>query len=137
MLALSRFNKIALKEDGSFTSTVVLSIIVIAVLAIAVIDGSSVFYTYSAVNKGTEEAAVIAGDEYKTYRSNTRASQAAIDHCEEKGLIFIDVVREPELSSNAYSVTCSKDAKTYVFKRLPYLKNLVHQEITSTYYESY
>lgn len=125
------------QEDGSFVSSAILLAIIIAVLAIAVIDGSSVFYTYSAVNNGTEEAAKLALDDYKNNRNYTRAEQVAIDHCQEKGLTFVDVTQVPELGSNSFAITCSKDAKTYVFKRLPYLKNLIHQEITSTAYQSY
>lgn len=123
-------------EDGSFTSTALLLSFVISIMAIAVIDGSSVFYTYRAANEGSDEAARVASEEYKLYRDGVRAEQAAVDRCERKGLVFVEVYKEPLLGSGAYSVTCEKDANTYVFKRLPYLKNLIHQRVTSTSYNS-
>lgn len=136
---MRRFNllkELVQSENGSFTSTAVLLGIIISVMAIAIIDGSSVFYTYRAANEGSEEAARIASEEYKLYRSEGRAEQAAVDRCEKKGLAFVDISKDPLLGSAAYSVTCEKDAETYVFKRLPYLKNLIHQRVTSTTYSS-
>lgn len=124
------------KEDGSFTSTAVLLVMVIAIMATAIIDGSSVFYTYRVANEGSEEAATIATEEYKLYRNEVRAEQAAVDRCEQKGLEFVEIHKEPLLGAGSYSVTCEKDAGTYVFKRLPYLKDLIHQRVTSTSYSS-
>lgn len=125
------------QEDGSFTSTAIVLTILIAIMAIAIIDGSSVYYAYRAANDVTAEAADDASSEFQLYRNEIRAQDAAIEHCEEKDLTFIEVSRDLELSRNAFTVTCEKDAPTYVFKHLPFLKDLTRQQVSSTSYSSY
>lgn len=124
------------REDGSIMSNVVFFGIVLAIIAIVFIDGASVFYAYQAAGDVTEVAAAHATQEWKLYGNLTSAERAASDYCEENGLEVVEVKQARELSNNAFSVTCSKDAKTYVFKHLPWLKDLTHQEVTSVSYSS-
>jgi Flp pilus assembly protein TadG len=118
------------EEGGSFVNTVVFLAVVGIIMAIVIIDGASIFYAFRAANQVTEEAATNASTEYKLYRSESRAEKAAIDHCEEEGLEFVEIVTVPELGTGSYSVTCAVTADTFVFKRLPYFKTLAHQEST-------
>lgn len=123
-------------ESGSFTSTAIFLGIVVAIMAVAVIDGSAVFFAYRSSNQVTLEASELAMEEYKLNRNEYVAQQTAIDHCEDRGLEFIEVKRLPELSSNAFEVTCEKDADTFVFKRLPWFRELIHQRTANTEYRS-
>lgn len=123
-------------EDGSIMSNVVFFGIVFAIIAIAFIDGASVFYAYQAAGDVTEVAAKRATQEWKLYSNLTLAEKAASDYCEENDLEVVEVKQARELSSNAFSVTCAKDADTYAFKHLPRLKDLTHQEVTSVSYSS-
>lgn len=136
MFITRRIRELISNEDGSFLSTAIFLALVIVIMAIAVIDGASVFYAYQSAGEVTKEASRIASDEYKANRNEFRAQEAAIDYCEDKGLEFIEIKRLPELSSNAFEVTCEKDADTYVFKSLPWFRDLTHQRVTTTEYRS-
>ena len=123
--------KLIISEDGSFAGTVVFLVIFFAIIGIAIIDGSSVFYANQAASEVSHEAANLASTEYQLSRSDVRAESAAVDYCEAKGLEFINFqVNLPP--GHSYTVTCAKDAKTYVFKYLPYFKEIIHQEDTNT-----
>jgi len=110
--------------------------IIIIILAIGLIDGASIFYANQSAGDITKTAAERASENWKLYGSLTIAERSAIDYCEENGLEFVEVKQVRELSSNAFSVTCSKDASTYVFKHLPRLRDITHQEVTSVSYSS-
>lgn len=123
-------------EDGSIMSNVVFFGILIIILAIVFIDGAAVFYAYEATGDATEIAAKRASEEWKLYGNLALAQKAASDYCEENGLAVVEVKRVIDLGGNAFSVTCVKDADTYVFKHLPRLKDMTHQEVTSISYSS-
>lgn len=123
-------------EEGSIMSNVVFFGILIAIIAVAVLDGASVLQANRAVNDSTMIAATKASEEWGLYGNLTRAQNVALDYCEEYGLEAVEVRQVRELSPDAFSVTCAKDAQTYVFKYLPVLKDIIHQEETSVYYSS-
>ncbi len=118
-------------EAGSMMNTVVFLVIVIAIVGIGVIDGSSVFYANQATSETAKESADLARQEYLDSHSDIQAENIAADRCEAKNLTFVAFKVNPG-AEHTYQVTCGKDAKTYVFKYLPFLKNLTHQENTET-----
>jgi len=122
---LSRTRRLCKDEQGSFLTTVIILAIFIAVITVAVIDGASVFYAYRSAGDVSEAAARAAEFEFKQNKNDNRAMQAAVSYCEDKGLTFEDfkVLNQP---FHGYEVSCSADAKTYVFYRLPWLKNMIH-----------
>ncbi|MBE0428719.1 MAG: hypothetical protein IBX61_02475 [Thermoleophilia bacterium] len=110
--------------------------IIIAVMAVTIIDGTAVYYAYKAATEVTKEAAGSARQEYRLHRNEFRSGQVAVDHCEGKGLEFIEVRKLPELSGDAFEVTCGADAETIAFKHLPWLNGLVHQRVSSSDFSS-
>jgi len=124
-------HRIATDETGSFMSTAVFLAIVVAIIGICIIDGSSVFYANQAAAEGAQEGANLAQVEYRMSHSDARAETAAADYCESKDLEFIEfkVLRE---QGHTFSVTCGKQATTYTFKYIPFLKELIPQESKKT-----
>ncbi|MCL4474305.1 MAG: hypothetical protein M1455_10300 [Actinobacteria bacterium] len=118
-------------EEGSFVSTFVFLAIVVAIIAVAVIDGTSCLYAKNAADDVTQEAANLAFDDYQMYRNDAHAENIAAAHCEEKDLQFVDF-RVNRFQGHTFDVTCAKDAKTYAFKHIPILKELIHQQETRT-----
>lgn len=123
-------------ESGTFLVTAIVLAIIVAIVAIGIIDGASVFYAYEASKDISEEAAKAATDELKLSHNETRAAQVAVDYCESRDLEFIEIVRRPDLGGVAFQVTCEKDASTYVFKSLPWFKDMVNQRNSGTAYRS-
>jgi Flp pilus assembly protein TadG len=123
--------KLAADETGSFMSTAVFLAVVIGILAVLVIDGSSVFYANQAAADGAQEAANLATVEYRTSHNDGRAEIAAADYCEAKDLEFIDF-RVNREAGHTFDVICGKQATTYVFKYIPVLKELIPQESRKT-----
>jgi len=101
--------------------------LVIAVMGIIVIDGLSIFSTYQLVDETTEDAAKQAKYEYDTKKSDIAAENSAADICEENGLIFEEFDIRYDFG-HTYKVTCTKEADTYVFKHIPWLKDFTIQE---------
>ena len=118
-------------EDGSFLSTAVFLGIIVAIIAVAVVDGTSCLYAKNAADDITQEAADAAFNDYQIYSNDARAENVAADRCEEKGLTFVSF-RVNRFEGHTFDVTCSKDAKTYAFKYIPVLKELIHQQETRT-----
>ncbi|MHB8859410.1 MAG: hypothetical protein ACYC6Z_08020 [Thermoleophilia bacterium] len=118
-------------EEGSFVSTFVFLAIVVAIIAVAVIDGTSCLYAKNAADDVTQEAADMAFDDYQMYKSDVHAGNVAAAHCEEKDLQFVNF-QVNRFQGHTFDVTCAKDAKTYAFKHIPIFKELVHQQETKT-----
>ncbi|MHB1361492.1 MAG: hypothetical protein ACYCW5_02690 [Thermoleophilia bacterium] len=118
-------------EEGSFVNTVVFLAIVVAIIAVAVIDGTSCLYAKNAADGVTQEAANLAFDDYQIYSNENHAGTVAADHCQEKGLQFVSF-QVNRFEGHTFDVTCAKDAKTYAFKHIPIFKELVHQQETKT-----
>jgi Flp pilus assembly protein TadG len=114
-------------ENGSFLSTAIFLGVVFAIMAVGIIDGLSVFNAYRTAGNVSEDAARAGIFEYKLNHNDLRAQEVAVKFCEDKGLEFVDFQVHRE-QVHAYEVKCSTDAMTYVFKSLPWFKNLIHQE---------
>lgn len=114
-------------EDGRLMSNLIFFGALFAIIGIIVIDGTSVFHTYQSVDDITIDAARQAKYEYDTNKDDIKAENAAADACEEKGLEF-EVFEIRYDFGHTYKIVCSKDAKTYVFKYIPYVKDVTHQE---------
>lgn len=114
-------------EKGSITGNIIFFGIIFLIMGIIVIDGLSIFSTYQLVDETTEEAGRKAKFEYETNKSDVAAENAAADHCEAKGLVFQEFVIRYDFG-HTYKVVCSKEADTYVFKYIPWVKDLTHQE---------
>ena len=125
------FRELLINEDGGFLSNAIFIAIVIAVIAVAVLDGTSCLYAKNAADDVTQEAANMAFDDYQMYNNDVHAENVAASHCEEKGLTFNNFTIN-RFEGHTFDVTCSKDAKTYAFKHIPVLKELIHQQETKT-----
>lgn len=119
-------NKLA-GEAGSLTGNLIFFGIIVLIIGITVIDGLSVFSTYQLVDETTREAGRKAKYEYETDKNDVAAENAAADHCEAKGLVFQEFVIRYDYG-HTYKIVCSKEAHTYVFKHIPWIKDLAHQE---------
>jgi len=124
-------NRFLREENGSFMSTAVFLAIIAVIVAIAVIDGGRCLNANRAAANAAQGAAEAAFKDYETYSNVPHAENAAADYCESHGADFIDI-RPNTFEASTFDVTCGKDADTYVFKRLPILDQLVHQEETKT-----
>jgi Flp pilus assembly protein TadG len=118
-------------ERGGILGTLIFLGIVIAIMAIVVVDGTSVYYTYRSASEVTSEAAEIAANTYSNTRDEALASLAAEAYCIEEGYEFISFQVNREVG-NLYEVTCGTQADTYVFKHLPYMKDMVDQQSTNS-----
>lgn len=131
MRLTSPFRNLATGENGSFMSNVIFLAVVVAIIAVTVIDGTSVFYANQSAAEGAQEAANLALVEYRTSHSEGRAEIAAGEYCESKDLEFIDF-RINRDEGSTFDVTCGMEAKTYAFKYIPVLKELIPQESRKT-----
>lgn len=118
-------------ERGGILGTLIFLGVVIAIMAIVVVDGTSIYYTYSTASDVTKEAAEAAADNYSNTRNEARAGLAAEAYCVQEGIDFIKFEVNRELG-NLFEVTCGDEADTYVFHRLPWLKDMVYQEATNS-----
>ena len=111
--------------------TLIFLVVVIAIMAVVVIDGISIYKSYSAVSTATRDAAEEAAATYKETVNETRAAIAAESYCVNEGFEFVrfDVNRE---MGNLFEVTCATEADTYVFQYVPYLKDVIRQESTNS-----
>lgn len=123
-------------EGGSFLVTGIFLAVIFAIMAILIIDGAAVFQAYESSKDVSEAAAIAATDDYKLSRNIGQAEQVAADYCESRDLVFIEVEPRPDLGGNAFSVTCERSARTYVFKKLPWFKDMVIQRNIGTSYRS-
>lgn len=126
MRIITTMKEIGKREDGEFIGTAIILAVVFAVMAVIVIDGASVYYTWQSANDVTEQAARLASFEYNETRNDVQAENRAADYCEENGMVFLEF--SINRYEHAYNIACSKDADTIVFKYLPVLKDLIHQE---------
>ena len=131
MRFIASIRNLAGDDSGSFMSTAVFLALVIAIIAVIVIDGSSVFYANQAAAEGAQEAANLASVEYKNSHSVARAEAAAADYCEAKELQFLEFRINRDRGST-FDVTCGKEATTYAFKYIPVLKEMIPQESRKT-----
>lgn len=118
------------EEDGGFLANVIFIVVVIAVVAVIFLDSASVYSAYARAGEAADESARLAYIEYEDSRNLYLAEVIAQQYCEDSGLQFVafeDLTRE----GLDFSVTCGSDADTIVFRYLPALKDLTHQEVTS------
>ncbi|RJQ44534.1 MAG: hypothetical protein C4534_06370 [Gaiellales bacterium] len=118
------------EERGGIMGTLVFLAVVVFIMAIVVIDGISIYKSYSTVHNATKEAAEEAAQTYKETRNETRAALAAEDYCINEGFEFVEFNVNREMG-NLFEVTCATEADTYAFKYLPWLKDMVRQESTN------
>lgn len=126
MRIVTTLKEIGKSEGGGSLGTVIILAVIFAVVAVIFIDGASVYYTWQSTNDVTEQAARLAAFEYNETRSDVVAENTAADYCKENGMVFLEFSINPY--GHTYSIACSRDAKTYVFKYLPVFKDLIHQE---------
>ena len=126
MRILGSLRELRDNEDGSFLVNAIILGIAIAIIAVFVIDGASVYYTWQSANEVTTEAAREAAFVYQDTGSDARAERAAIDVCEENGMEII--LFRMNRNGHTYDVSCAKDADTIVYKHIPVFSDLVHQE---------
>ncbi|MHB9111774.1 MAG: hypothetical protein ACYC4D_03990 [Thermoleophilia bacterium] len=131
MRLTASLRRLAGDQNGSFMSNAVFFAVVIAIIAVIVIDGSSVFYANQAAAEGAQEAANLAMVEYRNSQSEGRAETAAADYCNAKELEFLEFRINRDRGST-FDVTCGKEATTYAFKYIPVLKDLIPQESRKT-----
>jgi len=123
--------KFITNESGSFISSLIWVVVIVGILGLLVVDGTKVFLFAATTSDATQEAANMASRDFEINHSNIQAENVAADYCESKGLAFMkfDVFRGV---GQSYTVTCGGDAKTFIFKYLPVLKNQLHHESTAT-----
>ncbi|MHB0915888.1 MAG: hypothetical protein ACYC5A_00990 [Thermoleophilia bacterium] len=121
----------AFDERGSIMGSLIFLGVVILIMAIVVIDGVSVYYSFRDASNTTREAAELAAETYKETRDDNQAARAAEAYCREKGLDYIDFGINRDFG-NLFEVTCGTEADTYAFKHIPYLKELVYQQSTNS-----
>ncbi|MHB0867786.1 MAG: TadE/TadG family type IV pilus assembly protein [Thermoleophilia bacterium] len=129
-------SRLVRNEGGSFLVTGIFLAVIFAIMAILIIDGASVFQAYESSKDVSEAAAIAATDDYKLSHNLRQAEQVAADYCESRDLVFIEVEPRQDLGGNAFSATCEQSARTYVFKKLPWFKDMVIQRNTGTSYRS-
>lgn len=118
------------EEGGGFLVNVIFIGTIVAIIAVLFIDGTAVYSTYARVGEVTNEAARQADLEYRDSHNPQLAEMVATEHCEDNGMEFVEFDVLPE-SGFVFTVTCASEADTLVFKHLPFLKDLIHQEVSA------
>lgn len=116
------------KEDGVSMGTAVIIVAILAIASILFLDGTSVYQAYQSAGEVSLEAAREASLEYKTYRSDIRAENAAAAYCEDNDMDFLEFEVLYRDMWHPYRVACGRSANTIVFKYLPFLKDLTYQK---------
>ncbi len=122
-------SRLVREEDGGLMGNLIFLVIVIAVIALLVVDSLSVVSAYQLVDETTTEAAQKARFEYESYKDDVRAENAAADTCEAKDLVFEEFEIRYDFG-RTYKIPCSREAQTLVFKYIPYLRDLTYQQKT-------
>ena len=122
-------------EEGSFLVKIAVLAVIVAVVALMITDGMAVYYCYRNTNSLTQDAAGAAELDWQQHKNDNTARDVAASYCQSHGLVFDDfqVLTQPE---HGYQVTCSSDATTRVFYRLPWFKNRIHQVGTASAFDS-
>jgi len=124
-------NRLLREEDGSFLSTAVFLAIIAAIIVIAVIDGGRCLSAKHEAADAAQGAAEAAFHDFGIYKNLNHAEEVAAEYCESQNTDYISFNKNL-YEGNTFDVTCGKQADTYVFKRIPVLKELIDQEETKT-----
>lgn len=122
-------------EEGGFLVKLAVLAVIAAVAAVMIMDGFAVYYSYRNTKSVAHAAAGAAELDWQQHKNNFTARDAAVNYCRSRGVVFDDfqVLTLPE---HGYQVTCSSDAKTRVYYRLPWFRNLIHQVATGSAFDS-
>ncbi len=127
--------KIIRGQEGACLIKLIILALVVAVIALFVLDGISVLNAYNKAGNVSTGAARAAESEWKLNQSDSQARDAAAGYCQQNGLAFEDfqVLDKP---LHGYQVSCPADAQTRIFQRLPWFKNLIHQDNQGSAFDS-
>ncbi len=121
-----RFYRRMANEQGGIVSWLIYAILA-AIVVISIIDSMALLGAYKRSGSVAEEAAQAAMEDFKHTGNQTRAPEVAAQYCEDRGYRFIDFQVQDQIV-RTYVVTCGTDASTYMFYRLPYLKDAIPQQ---------
>lgn len=123
----NRIQQLLHDESGRILGNVIILAILLAVVAVVIFDSVAAFSAYSTVSETTNQAAAKAKEEYDNHKGDIRAENAAADYCEKDGLVFEEFTILYD-NGHTYRIACSKEVDTYVFKYIPWLKELTYQK---------
>lgn len=114
-----------LRSQDGFIREILWVALVIAVVAVVVLDGMAIFSAHQAVGNDTKTAAREARTEYAQSLSLPSAEIAAQQYLSRSGLELVAFSSEKGAEGTAvFTVEAQADAKTYLFKYLRYVPGL-------------
>jgi Flp pilus assembly protein TadG len=105
-------------ERGLVGKTLVLLVIFIAVVGVAVVDGSAIFFAKLSVEDTAQQASFDGAETYKETRDLQQAEQAASATASAKGAKLVHLVVDKQ--TGAVTVTLTKKASTIVVQRFSF-----------------
>jgi len=112
------------RQDG-FIREILWVALVIAIVAVVVLDGMSIFTAHQAVTNDTKTAAREARTEYAQSLSLPSAKIAAVQYLSKSGLELVAFSSEKGAEGTVvFTVEAKADAETYLFKYLRYVPGL-------------
>ncbi len=112
------------RQDG-FIREILWVAVVIAIIAVVVLDGISIFTAHQAVANDTQTAAREARTEYAQSLSLPSAKIAAEQYLSKSGLELLAFSSEKGAEGTAvFTVEAQADAETYLFEYLRYIPGL-------------
>jgi len=117
-------------QDG-FIREVVWIAVILAIIAVAILDGMANYNAYQSAGSTSSDAAEAAVTEYAQSQNLPAAKLAAQEHLAKNGLEMVNFQISQDMGGNAkVTVTARDHADTYAFRFLadiPPLKKWVHR----------
>jgi Flp pilus assembly protein TadG len=114
-----------LRSQDGFIREIVWIVVILAIIAVVILDGMAIFNAYQSAGNGSADAAQAALTEYAQTTNVQAAELAAQAHASKKGIEIVkfSVGKTPE-GSFTVSVTGKTSAETYAFRYLGWIPPL-------------
>jgi hypothetical protein len=120
-----------LRSQDGFIREVVWIVVILAVIAVVILDGMAIFNAYQSTGNSSSDAAKAALTEYAQSQNPSAAKLAAGEHLTKKGLEMVGFkVSQTPAGTTKVTVTAKDHADTYAFHFLgaiPPLKDWVER----------
>jgi len=123
-----------LRSQDGFIREAIWIIVILAVVAVVILDGMAIFHAYQAAASTSSDAAEAALAEYSQSQNVAAAKTAAEEHLAKAGLVMVSFgVTQNVGGDTVITVTARDHADTYAFHylgKIPQLKDWV-QKVTN------
>jgi hypothetical protein len=105
-----------LRSQDGFIREVVWIVVILAIIAVVILDGMAIFNAYQSAGDTSSDAAQAALTEFAQSQNTSAAKLAAEEHLAKSGLTMVDFKITQSLEGNTQiTVTARDHADTYAF----------------------